>query len=102
MLGSLSKQPGGGVVRGRNFALTCHPVPARVEVSAVEAFDFGPLRGRRRLPSLGADAFGCGIGASQRSSEAAHYTLRETIHINFMRKADSDETDLFYQNAGYF
>ena len=26
----------------------------------------------------------------------------ETIRIISMRKADSDETDLFYQNAGYF
>ena len=32
----------------------------------------------------------------------AHVESDETIRIISMRKADSDETDLFYQNAGYF
>jgi len=31
-----------------------------------------------------------------------HIESDETIRIISMRKADSDETDLFYQNAGYF
>ncbi|MBE7424117.1 MAG: BrnT family toxin [Zoogloeaceae bacterium] len=31
-----------------------------------------------------------------------HVETDETIRIISMRKADSDETDLFYQNAGYF
>lgn len=31
-----------------------------------------------------------------------HVETNETIRIISMRKADSDETDLFYQNAGYF
>ena len=31
-----------------------------------------------------------------------HVESDETIRIISMRKADSDETDLFYQNAGYF
>jgi len=31
-----------------------------------------------------------------------HVESDETIRIISMRRADSDETDLFYQNAGYF
>lgn len=31
----------------------------------------------------------------------AHLESDETIHIISMRKADSDETNLFYQNAGH-
>jgi uncharacterized protein len=31
-----------------------------------------------------------------------HVEADESIRIISMRKADSDETDLFYQNAGYF
>ncbi|MCA1974525.1 MAG: BrnT family toxin [Caenispirillum sp.] len=31
-----------------------------------------------------------------------HVETDGTIRIISMRKADSDETDLFYQNAGYF
>lgn len=31
-----------------------------------------------------------------------HVEADEFIRIISMRKADSDETDLFYQNAGYF
>ncbi len=31
-----------------------------------------------------------------------HVESDETIRIISMRKADSDETDLFFQNAGYF
>lgn len=31
-----------------------------------------------------------------------HVESDETIRIISMREADSDETDLFYQNAGYF
>lgn len=31
-----------------------------------------------------------------------HVELDETIRIISMRKADSDEIDLFYKNAGYF
>ena len=31
-----------------------------------------------------------------------HVEDDETIHIISMRKADSDETDIYYQNAGYF
>jgi uncharacterized protein len=31
-----------------------------------------------------------------------HVETDETIRLISMRKADSDETDLFYQNAGYF
>ena len=30
-----------------------------------------------------------------------HVESDETIHIISMRKADSDETNLFYQNAGF-
>ena len=31
-----------------------------------------------------------------------HVESGDSIHIISMRKADSDETDLYYQNAGYF
>lgn len=31
-----------------------------------------------------------------------HVETNETIRMISMRKADSDETDLFYRNAGYF
>jgi uncharacterized protein len=31
-----------------------------------------------------------------------HVESDETIRIISMRKADSDETDLYYRNAGYF
>lgn len=31
-----------------------------------------------------------------------HVESDEEIRIISMRKADSDETDLFYRNAGYF
>ena len=31
-----------------------------------------------------------------------HVESDETIHIISMRKADSDETDIYYQNVGYF
>jgi len=31
-----------------------------------------------------------------------HVELDESIRIISMRKADSDETDLYYKNAGYF
>lgn len=31
-----------------------------------------------------------------------HVESDETIRIISMRKADSDETDLYYQNAGYY
>ncbi len=31
-----------------------------------------------------------------------HVESDESIRIISMRKADSDETDLFYKNAGYF
>jgi len=31
-----------------------------------------------------------------------HIESDEEIRIISMRKADSDETDLFYKNAGYF
>ena len=31
-----------------------------------------------------------------------HLENDDTIHIISMRKADSDETDLYYQNVGYF
>ena len=31
-----------------------------------------------------------------------HVESPDEIRIISMRKADSDETDLFYQNAGYF
>jgi uncharacterized DUF497 family protein len=31
-----------------------------------------------------------------------HVETDESIRLISMRKADSDETDLFYQNAGYF
>ena len=31
-----------------------------------------------------------------------HIETDETIRITFMRKADTDEIDLYYQNAGYF
>jgi uncharacterized protein len=31
-----------------------------------------------------------------------HVDTDESIRLISMRKADSDETDLFYQNAGYF
>jgi uncharacterized DUF497 family protein len=31
-----------------------------------------------------------------------HVESNESIRIISMRKADSDETDIFYQNAGYY
>ena len=31
-----------------------------------------------------------------------HVESDESIHIISMRKADSDETDIYYQNVGYF
>lgn len=31
-----------------------------------------------------------------------HVESGETIRVISMRKADSDETDLYYQNAGYY
>jgi uncharacterized protein len=31
-----------------------------------------------------------------------HVEDDETIHIISMRRADSNETDIYYQNAGYF
>ncbi len=31
-----------------------------------------------------------------------HVESDETIRVISMRKADSDETDLYYQNAGYY
>lgn len=31
-----------------------------------------------------------------------HVESAESIHVISMRKADSDETNLFYQNAGQF
>ncbi len=31
-----------------------------------------------------------------------HVESDETIHIISMRKADGDETDIYYQNVGYF
>lgn len=31
-----------------------------------------------------------------------HVELDEGIRLISMRKADSDETDLYYKNAGYF
>ena len=31
-----------------------------------------------------------------------HVEAPDRIHIISMRKADSDETDLYFQNAGYF
>ena len=31
-----------------------------------------------------------------------HVESGDSIHIISLRKADSDETDLYYQNAGYF